>query len=199
MKHRLVIFITFMILGGCQMHKDQVAEQKNQAEQKIMNVKNSVIEDVDRKTGEKVAKRLVQLAVRLPHVHDATAIVLGPYALVGIDIDGDVERSQVGSIKYSVAESLKHDPYGARSIIVADPDIKARIDEISEDIQAGKPIEGIMNELADIAGRLMPEIPGEILQPIPSKATEQPKEELNPKESRELNKEQQEQSNHHKK
>ena len=61
----------------------------------------------------------------------------------------------MGTIKYSVAESLKNDPHGARAIVVADPDMNARLREIGEDIRKGEPIEGVMNELADIAGRLI--------------------------------------------
>ena len=60
-------------------------------------------------------------------MNDATAVVLGPYAIVGIDVNKNLDRSEVGSIKYSVAESLKNDPYGARAVVVADPDMNARV------------------------------------------------------------------------
>ena len=87
-------------------------------------LKNSYIENVDRKTGQEISKRLVELATSIPNVNDATAVVIGRYAIVGIDVNSKLERSQVGSIKYSVAESLKKDPYGANAIVVADADTK---------------------------------------------------------------------------
>ncbi|WP_108669834.1 YhcN/YlaJ family sporulation lipoprotein [Peribacillus acanthi] len=198
MKHRLLILLTLMILGGCQMTKENAQEEKNKAEEKVMNVKNSVIENVDTKTGKEISKRLVSLASKTPYVNDATAVVVGPYAIVGIDIDAEIERSQVGSIKYSVAEAIKHDPYGANAIVIADPDTKARVDEVAKDIENGRPIQGIMNELADIAGRLMPEIPGDLVDPVPYKATEEPKDALNKKDKQLLDKEQQDQSNNYK-
>jgi len=156
-------------------------------------------DNVDRKTGIVVSKRLVKLASDVPGVRDATAVVFGKYAIVGIDVDSKLERSQVGTIKYSVAESLKHDPYGAESIVVADPDITARLKEIAADIRNGKPGQGIVRELADIAGRLMPEIPKNIVPAKnPDNALEKPKQNLNNQNENKLEKQQEEQSNHKK-
>lgn len=131
-------------------------------------------------------------------MNDATAVVIGDYAIVGIDIDANIERSEVGSIKYSVAESLKHDPHGANAMIIADPDLYARLQEIGEDIRTGQPIEGIMNELSDITGRLIPEIPADIVDPNTKQETEAPKQQMNEAENKQLEKKQQEQSNYHK-
>jgi hypothetical protein len=104
----------------------------------------------------------------------------------------------VGSIKYSVAESLKEDPRGARAIVVADADTNQRLKEISADIKKGRPIQGIMEELADVAGRLMPEIPGDMIDPNPKNAPEEPKKKLQENEKKSLEDKQQEESKHHK-
>src|SRR5699024_11699221 len=61
------------------------------------------------------ADHLANVAGDVPNVKDATAVVAGPYAVVGIDVDKDLDRSRVGTIKYSVTEALQHDPYGKRS------------------------------------------------------------------------------------
>ena len=140
----------------------------------------------------------MDLATSIPKVNDATAVVLGRYAIVGIDVNQNLDRSEVGSIKYSVAESLKNDPHGARAIVIADPDINARLKEIGEDIRNGEPIEGIMNELADIAGRVIPEVPADIIRSSQTKSVDNPKKTLNSNEKQDLEKTQQEQSNHHK-
>ncbi|WP_077211390.1 YhcN/YlaJ family sporulation lipoprotein [Bacillus dakarensis] len=185
-----IIFIT-----GCNAN-NQAGDDQNNGQQTI-NVKNSTVESVDRDTGQKVSQHLVDLATSIPNVNDATAVVLGRYAIVGIDVKEDIERSQVGSIKYSVAESLKKDPHGARAIVVADPDITARLEEIQEDIRSGAPIQGIINELADISGRLMPEIPADIIDPNVKKNTvNQPNDKLNNNEKQKLENQQEEQSNH---
>jgi YhcN/YlaJ family sporulation lipoprotein len=191
----LVLIVTFLIiLTGCN-NNDRVAENQNN---NVVNVKNSNIPEVDRQTGQEVAQHLVKLTTSMPNIKDATAVVIGRYAFVGIDVDENIDRSQVGSIKYTVAEALKNDPHGARAVVIADPDLTARLREIAEDIENGEPIQGVVNELADISGRLMPEIPADIVDPEPKNATENPDKSLNKSEQSNLEKKQQEQSNHHK-
>ncbi|MDQ0198450.1 YhcN/YlaJ family sporulation lipoprotein [Neobacillus ginsengisoli] len=194
MKKILIPTALLLILAGCSTNKD-IQNNKNQ---NLVNVKNSYIENVDRKTGQEISKRLVMLATSIPNVKDATAVVLGPYAIVGIDVNSKLERSQVGSIKYSVAESLKKDPYGAKSIVVADADTAQRLKEISADIKKGRPVQGIMEELADVAGRLMPEIPGDLITPNPKNATDKQNNKLPANEQKNLKRQQEEQSNNKK-
>lgn len=187
-----LIVTSFFILSGC--NNNEVTQNQKQ---NLIQVKNSNIEHVDRQTGQQIAKHLVDLTVSLPNVEDATAVVLGRFAFVGIDVDSNIDRSQVGSIKYSVAESLKNDPHGANAVVIADPDIAARLKEISKDIENGEPIQGIMNELADISGRLMPEIPADIIDPKPKNGVEDPKKQLNKSEEKDLNNKQNNQSNNY--
>ena len=193
MKAYLFLFICLLTICGCSATKNEVAETK----QNVVSVKNTTIQDVDRQTGQEISQHLVELSTSIPNVNDATAVVLGPYAIVGIDVNKNLDRSEVGSIKYSVAESLKNDPHGATAVVVADPDLNARLKEIGEDIRNGEPIQGILNELADISGRLMPEIPAD-LNPKSKNTLEKLNNKLNNKEDQNLEKYQQEQSNHQK-
>lgn len=190
-----LIVISLLIITGCNNNNKEVAENQNQ---NIVQVKNTNIPEVDRSTGQDIAQHLVDLTTSIPNVKDATAVVLGPFAFVGIDVDSDMERSQVGSLKYTVAESLKKDPHGARAVVIADPDITARLKEIAEDIENGAPIQGIANELADISGRLMPEIPADIVEPkSKTDAVDDPKKQLNKSESKTLENKQNEESKEH--
>jgi YhcN/YlaJ family sporulation lipoprotein len=194
MRKWLLILTTLLLISGCTGEN----EAANKGEEKLIRVKNSNIPEVDRDTGQDIAEHLVNLTTSMPNIKDATAVVVGKFAFVGIDVDANIDRSQVGAIKYSVAESLKKDPHGARAVVIADPDMTARLKEIAEDIEGGRPIQGIFNELADISGRLMPEIPADLVDPSPKKAVNDPKKQLNDSESKNLEKKQQEQSNHHK-
>ncbi|WP_141431322.1 YhcN/YlaJ family sporulation lipoprotein [Bacillus sp. 03113] len=194
MKTIFVLTSVLMIITGC-VANNKATEPKKE---NLITVKNSSIQEVDRETGQKISKHLVNLATSIPNVNDATAVVLGKFAIVGIDVDRNIDRSEVGSIKYSVAESLKKDPHGARAVVIADPDVNARLKEISEDIQNGKPIQGIVNELSDITGRLMPEIPADMIDPKPKNAVEKPKNKLEGSEKQSLEEKQEKQSNHYK-
>lgn len=190
-----LIVISLFLISGCNNNNKEVAENQNQ---NIVQVKNTNIPEIDRSTGQDIAQHLVDLTTSIPNVKDATAVVLGPFALVGIDVDANIERSQVGSIKYTVAESLKKDPHGARAVVIADPDITARLKEIAEDIENGAPIQGIANELADISGRLMPEIPADIVEPkSKTEAVDDPKKQLDKPESKQLENKQNEESKEH--
>jgi YhcN/YlaJ family sporulation lipoprotein len=184
------------VLTGCNTNKNN--EAADQANQSLVKVKNSYIDNVDRKSGQQISKHLVELATSVPNVNDATAVVLGKYAIVGIDVNSKIDRSQVGTIKYTVAESLKNDPYGANAVVVADVDTTQRLKEMNKDIKNGRPLSGIMEELAEISGRVMPQIPGDLITPSPKNATEKPDKKLPADEEKKLEKEQEDQSNHHK-
>jgi YhcN/YlaJ family sporulation lipoprotein len=162
-----------------------------------MNVRHSPYDDVKLEDSEKISQRLANIAGSVPNVERATAVALGKYAIVGIDVNEDLDRSKVGALKYSVAEALKKDPMGANAVVVADPDFMARIEEINEDIKNGKPVEGVLNELADIMGRIMPEVPSD-LDPDVEQQMEEPKDETNNKKARELDQIQNKQSNNEK-
>jgi YhcN/YlaJ family sporulation lipoprotein len=194
MKKFPIFLLLILMISACNTQRNAADEERDN----MVKVQNTTIQEVDRETGQKVAKHLVELAVGVPKVRDATAVVLGNYAIVGIDVDQNLERSQVGSIKYSVAESLKNDPHGARSVVVADPDLYARLKEVADDIQNGKPISGIMNELSDISGRIMPEVPADMIEPKSRNSTENPKKGMNNNDSKKLEREQDDQSNHQK-
>lgn len=116
------------------------------------------------------AARLEALAESVAGVRDANCVVFGGYAIVGVDVEENLDRSRVGTIKYSVAEALRKEPDGARAVVTADVDLAQRIREIRDDIRQGRPIAGFAEELADIVGRLVPQFPGSV---VPRKDPEQ--------------------------
>lgn len=113
----------------------------------------------NRAEAERIADRLVEIALADPYVKSATAVVLGPYAVVGINVDGSLDNAQVTTTKFAVAEALKNDPYGARAIVTADPDITARLKEMRDKMAHGEPLTAVLDELADIVSRISPQLP----------------------------------------
>lgn len=186
MNKSLIFPVIILLLTGCNFQHKVEGNNKKQ----IIKVENSNIHEVDRKTGQEISRHLVTLASSIPNVNDATAVVLGRYAIVGIDVNSKIDRSQVGSIKYSVAESLKKDPYGANAIVVADADTTQRLKNISYEIKKGRPIQGILNELAEISGRLMPEVPSDLINPTPKNGMNEQKKKLPTNERNNLDKKQ---------
>jgi len=180
-----------LFISGCGANNNARENEKDDR----VKVQNTVENHIDRKTGQEIAAHLVEIATSIPNVNDATAVVLGKFAIVGIDVGANLERSRVETIKYSVAESLKHDPYGANAIVIADADTFERLRQMGKEIENGRPVTGILDELAQIVGRLVPNVPNDLLDNQNTEPTETNDSELNKKEQQKINKKQQEQSN----
>ncbi|WP_163970784.1 YhcN/YlaJ family sporulation lipoprotein [Oceanobacillus halotolerans] len=160
MLKRLGIFFScaVMFLAACQQEDDEALPREGTNNQYIQ-VENSSEQNNRNLSNEEIADHLANLASDVPNVEDAASVVAGPYAVVGIDVDKDLDRSRVGTIKYSVLEALKHDPYGKTAVVVADADVTERLRGMGNKIQQGHPIEGIVDELSGIVGRYMPDFP----------------------------------------
>ena len=189
----MTLFLLILIISGCGQKNNTLPNNEDGAQNTRM-VRNSNVTEPQPQSNTEVSQHLSNLAASVPNVNNATTVVLGNYAIIGLDVDADLERSKVGSIKYSVAESLKHDPYGANAVVIADPDAYARLREVREDIQAGRPIRGILNELADITGRVMPEIPIDIVDENNQNSLDKQKRQMNEKDDQKLEQEQEKQS-----
>lgn len=174
MKERLLLplIVLALIFAGCSANKKaspKPAPQSNGTQR----VQQTAPKPKQPQNAKATADRLVKLASSVPKVNSATAVVFGKVAIVGIDVDARLDRSRVGTIKYSVAEALREDPQGARALITADPDIVQRLKEINADIRRGRPIAGFAEELADIAGRIVPQAPPRLLERNQLRSTKQ--------------------------
>jgi len=139
------------------------AEAKQTDDQYRVRVQQTATEQ-DKERTRATEARLEQLAESIQEVQHANCVIVGDTAVVGIDVGGDVDRSRVGTIKYAVAEALRKDPVGIDAIVTADMDLNYRLQEIRQDIQNGRPMQGIAEELADIVGRIVPQLPRDIEQ-----------------------------------
>ncbi|WP_368654694.1 YhcN/YlaJ family sporulation lipoprotein [Ornithinibacillus sp. 4-3] len=158
MKLKYIIFCILIItlFTGCRADNEQ---QNSANEINQQQVRNNTERTTDTGVNNEVANHLSKIASDVPNVNRANSIVIGPYAVVAIDVDGDLDRGRVGTIKYSVSEALQHDPNGKEAIIIADADLPDRFKAMKQKIDEGYPIRGIMDELAAIIGRYMPDYP----------------------------------------
>ncbi|HET7616119.1 MAG TPA: YhcN/YlaJ family sporulation lipoprotein [Bacillales bacterium] len=183
MKKQLTAVTCLLLIGTAGCLANPPAEEGRHNDKHHPNyseMRQSINEPADHKrqrlTSQNIAKHLVGVAEKVPNVRDATAIVTMGYAVVGIDIDKDVDRSKVGTIKYSVAEALRNDRYGANAIVVSDPDTVQRLKNMGKSIKDGSPVSGIFNQLADIVGRVVPQIPGDMRNPGRKQQSDQPEQ-----------------------
>ncbi|MPQ26108.1 YhcN/YlaJ family sporulation lipoprotein [Bacillus paralicheniformis] len=193
----LILIQTVMLLSACGIQNNARNEANELPGNRPIHVKNSAQEPVNREDGQAISRRLVKITESVPGVNDATAVVLGRLAVVGIDVKDNLERSKVESIKYSVAEALQNDPYGANAAVVADPDTVNRLRAMGREIQAGRPVKGILDELAAIVGRVLPEVPNDATDNQQTNPTKSNNDQLNDRNQKQLEKEQNKQSNKH--
>lgn len=163
---RIVFLVVCMFLiTGCSQNNSERALPTEKQDNRYVQVKNSSQSEQQSLSNKEIANHLANIASGVPDVNNARAIVAGPYAVVGIDVDKDLDRSRVGTIKYSVSEALYHDPYGKTAVVVADGDVTERIRNMGDKINQGYPVQGIVDELAGIVSRYMPDFPTPENQP----------------------------------
>lgn len=164
----LCLGMTILLLAGCGTNsrtaspspQDQSSTSGLRTQSTTENVENINTES-NTITAEQRQIHLEELAQRVPGVNGAHCIIMGKTAIVGIDVDAKLERARVGSIKYSVAEALRKDPQGVGAVVTADIDINQRLIEIGNKIRAGHPVSGFATELADMIGRIVPQLPSD--------------------------------------
>lgn len=182
MKPIIVLLSACLLLSACNTANEppanQAAPQPNQKVQRTQRVKQTAPSAKYNQSPQAKAERLVQLASQVKNVNDATAVVIGRWAVVGIDVNAHLDRPEVGVIKYTVAEALKEDPQGATALVTADPDVVQRLREMAADIRRGRPVTGFVEELADIAGRIIPQAPNNV-ERRERPATQQTQQKLN--------------------
>lgn len=158
---KVSIIITALFLIGCKNNNDPISAPTDDRNENLIHVKNVDQAESEQLTNSEIATHLSNIATQIKDVNDAASIVVGPYAVVGIDIDKNLDRQRVGTIKYTVTEALRNDPYGKTAVVIADADLMERFRNMGVEIQNGRPIRGIVEELAEIVNRYIPDVPVE--------------------------------------
>ncbi|WP_234447090.1 YhcN/YlaJ family sporulation lipoprotein [Virgibacillus salexigens] len=154
-----IMLVSIVIFAGCQLQSQEKPLSDEEKNNQMIQVKNSDPTQQKNLSNNEIADHLANIASNVPNVNSATSVVAGPYAVVGIDVDKDLDRSRVGTIKYSVLEALYHDPYGKTAVVVADADGNERIRGMADKISQGHPVHAVVDEVAAIVGRYMPDFP----------------------------------------
>lgn len=162
----VLILACTLFTAGCQLNNKDDNLSTDHPDNQFLQLNNSDQGAHRNLDNEQLATHLANVASDVPNVNRATAIIAGPYAVVGIDVDEHLDRSRVGTIKYSVSEALQHDPYGKTAVVIADGDMTERIRLMGLKMREGYPIQGVIDELSAIVGRYMPNFPINEDQPI---------------------------------
>ncbi|GAB6158476.1 hypothetical protein JCM39194_16760 [Desulfotomaculum varum] len=105
----------------------------------------------------KQAQMLAQEATRVDGVKSAYVVVSGNMAVVGLNINKNMEASQTDRIKAEVGRRLKNADRQISDVRVStDADTVTRIRKISEGIRQGRPVTDFTKQLDEIVRRMVP-------------------------------------------
>lgn len=90
-------------------------------------------------------------------IKNATVIITGNTALIGVDIPADTQDDKIKELKNKVESTTKNTDKDIDNVaITADADIVTRIKNMGKDITNGKPISGFGEEIEEIIKRITP-------------------------------------------
>lgn len=162
MRKLLVYLLLIAVMTGCSKSPQNGSASSPSSNQDRVQTQQIAPPKLEIKDARAVADRLEQLATSIPDVQSAHCVVFGNTAVVGINVKQEMDRAKVGTVKYSVAEALRKDPYGVNAIVTADMDLDQRLRDIRGNVKNGKPITGFAEQMADIIGRIIPQLPRDI-------------------------------------
>ncbi|SHH06773.1 YhcN/YlaJ family sporulation lipoprotein [Tepidibacter thalassicus] len=94
---------------------------------------------------------------KLSGVNNCTVAISGDTCLVGVDLDKNVEGNLTNDLKNKIKSTCKNTDKNIKKVVVtADADLYERIKRIGQDINSGRPLTGIGNEIQEIIRRVTP-------------------------------------------
>ncbi|SDC73269.1 sporulation lipoprotein, YhcN/YlaJ family [Paenibacillus sp. UNCCL117] len=161
MKFVSIVLLLAAALSGCSSANRGAAPSAQEGDRQV-RVQQTAPQKKEIKDQRAVADRLEQIAMSVPNVESANCVVFGNTAIVGINVPPGMDRAKVGTIKLSVAEALKKDPYGVDAYVTADMDLGERVRTIRNQMQSGRGMNGLAEEMAAIIGRIIPQMPRDV-------------------------------------
>ncbi|WP_159883900.1 YhcN/YlaJ family sporulation lipoprotein [Paenibacillus puerhi] len=161
-----VLLLLSAILSGCASTQRGAAPSEAPNTDRQVRVRQTAPQKKEIQDQGAVAQRLEQIATSVPNVESANCVVFGNTAIVGINVPQGMDRAKVGTVKLSVAEALKKDPYGVDAYVTADMDLGERLRKVRDQLQSGRGLNGLAEEMAAIIGRIIPQMPRDV-SPVP--------------------------------
>jgi len=103
------------------------------------------------------ADAAVRAAVKVAGVRNATAVVSGNTAYIGLDLQQGMEKRS-GLIAREVAKRVKSSTTSLKLVYVAsNPDLVRRVKQVADGMKQGKPVSNFSGDLMEIARRIRPQ------------------------------------------
>jgi len=106
---------------------------------------------------ETLASKLAKAAEKVEGVKRATVVVSGSTAFVGLEVESNVDESEVDKVKTNAMKAVQGADDSIKTVnITTDPNLITRLKKIAQGIEDGKPVSSFTKELNELAQRISP-------------------------------------------
>ncbi|MGB9791273.1 MAG: YhcN/YlaJ family sporulation lipoprotein [Thermacetogeniaceae bacterium] len=154
----LMIFFLVLVFGLSGCTASRKPEKKPASPRTVQSPSTTPKTTAPSATSERaIAERIAREAVKVSGVREATVVISGRTAYIGLNLNPNVEKNRTATIKKTVADKAKAaEPSLVRVNVTSDPDLVARLKRIADGIKKGKPVSSFASELAEIERRITP-------------------------------------------
>lgn len=169
-KRRIItlLIITILMVGlftGCAPARRPApdkAPRQDITEPRDMNRdmnRDNMTDDMGAREANRIAEQLSKEATKVKGVKSATVVYTNKTAVVGLDLEANIEAGRTEDIKQEVSNRLKKANNNVETVSVStDADTVTRIKKIARGVADGRPVSEFAKELSEITRRISPSI-----------------------------------------
>ena len=123
------------------------------------NFNNNMDTDLNNNRNNNVAlaRKIADRVEDIEGVNRAYVLISGDMAIVGVDMDSNLEGQVTNALKQRIERAVKKVDNNIVNVgVTADPDLLTRIRNMFKDMHDGNPIEGFVDEFQEIFRRITP-------------------------------------------
>jgi YhcN/YlaJ family sporulation lipoprotein len=148
----LLVFSLFAAVGCARAPEQRPAPPPQQTPQPNNDIgRNNVAET------QETAQRLSDVAERVTGVRGATVVINERTAMVGLNLDPDLEITETQLVKQRVEDRIRDaEPRMDRVVVTADPDLVAQIERLGKNVVQGRPVSEFTREFSTLLTKITP-------------------------------------------
>ncbi len=105
------------------------------------------------------SQMIAQKISNMEEINSATVVLANNSAWVGVDMKASTTATMTNELKNKITDQVKAQDSSVQTVFVtADADTVTRLRNIAQDIAAGRPVSGFINELMEIGRRITPSV-----------------------------------------
>lgn len=152
----LAACMTIFFLAGCMNNNDEKADKadNNAAEQDSQN-EQTTNDEGNNEARLSVLDKAEGSLEDMDKVEDATVLATGERAYAAVQLENDTQVTD--ELKKDMEDKVKESDTTLEEVYISeDPDFTTQMKDYAERIEAGEPVEGLVDEFSDTVRRVFP-------------------------------------------